>query len=157
MQIWNKSRLFEIKKSSRMKSSYRRLFSKYQRLMQYRKQTSLRLCVNRERIMPAFNWIGMGNSCKPMAVSFQCMTKFTTKKKKSSFSPVMVCNSIFHYNPLGSSSTFLRLGFTPWDSGLHELNCFPWEWLKSWPMDTYECEHLEKGSLQMKLIAMRPY
>ena len=29
--------------------------------------------------------IGMGNTCKPMAVSFQCMTKFTTnlKKKKS--------------------------------------------------------------------------
>ena len=26
--------------------------------------------------------IGMGNTCKPMAVSFQCMTKFTTKKKK---------------------------------------------------------------------------
>ena len=25
--------------------------------------------------------IGMGNTCKPMAVSFQCMTKFTTKKK----------------------------------------------------------------------------
>ena len=25
----------------------------------------------------------MGNTCKPMAVSFQCMTKFTTKKKKS--------------------------------------------------------------------------
>ena len=24
--------------------------------------------------------IGMGNTCKPMAVSFQCMTKFTTKK-----------------------------------------------------------------------------
>ena len=24
----------------------------------------------------------MGNTCKPMAVSFQCMTKFTTKKKK---------------------------------------------------------------------------
>ena len=23
----------------------------------------------------------MGNTCKPMAVSFQCMTKFTTKKK----------------------------------------------------------------------------
>ena len=82
MQIWNKSRLFEIKKSSRMKSSYRRLFSKYQRLMQYRKQTSLRLCANRERIMPAFNRIRMGNSCKPMAVSFQCMTKFTTNKKK---------------------------------------------------------------------------
>ena len=26
--------------------------------------------------------IGMGNTCKPMAVSFQCMTKFTTKKKR---------------------------------------------------------------------------
>ena len=28
--------------------------------------------------------IGMGNTCKPMAVSFQCMTKSTTKKKKKS-------------------------------------------------------------------------
>ena len=27
--------------------------------------------------------IGMGNTCKPMAVSFQCMTKFTTNQKKS--------------------------------------------------------------------------
>ena len=26
--------------------------------------------------------IGMGNTCKPMSVSFQCMTKFTTNKKK---------------------------------------------------------------------------
>ena len=26
--------------------------------------------------------IGMGNTCKPMAVSFQCMIKFTTNKKK---------------------------------------------------------------------------
>ena len=26
--------------------------------------------------------IGMGNICKPMAVSFQCMTKSTTIKKK---------------------------------------------------------------------------
>ena len=26
--------------------------------------------------------IGMGNTCKPMDVSFQCMTKSTTKKKK---------------------------------------------------------------------------
>ena len=26
--------------------------------------------------------IGMGNTCKPMAVSFQCMTKITTKKEK---------------------------------------------------------------------------
>ena len=27
--------------------------------------------------------IGMGNTCKPMAVSFQCMTKFTTNKNKN--------------------------------------------------------------------------
>ena len=26
--------------------------------------------------------IGMGNTCKPMAVSFQCMTKFTTHTQK---------------------------------------------------------------------------
>ena len=26
--------------------------------------------------------IGMGNTCKHMAVSFQCMTKFTTNKKR---------------------------------------------------------------------------
>ena len=26
--------------------------------------------------------IGMGNTCKPMAVSFHCMTKSTTIKKK---------------------------------------------------------------------------
>ena len=30
--------------------------------------------------------IGMGNTCKPMAVSFQCMTKSTTIKKKSNHS-----------------------------------------------------------------------
>ena len=29
--------------------------------------------------------IGMGNTCKPMAVLFQCMTKFTTNKKKKNF------------------------------------------------------------------------
>ena len=33
--------------------------------------------------------IGMGNTCKPMAVSFQCMTKFTTNKKKSLFSQLV--------------------------------------------------------------------
>ena len=27
--------------------------------------------------------IGMGNTCKPMADSFQCMTKTTTIKKKN--------------------------------------------------------------------------
>ena len=27
--------------------------------------------------------IGMGNTCKPMAVSFQCMTKSTTNKNNN--------------------------------------------------------------------------
>ena len=30
--------------------------------------------------------IGMGKTCEPKAFSFQCMTKFTTKKKKRMFS-----------------------------------------------------------------------
>ena len=38
--------------------------------------------------------IGMGNTCKPMAVSFQCMTKSTTNKKKrereTAFSPLYI-------------------------------------------------------------------
>ena len=42
--------------------------------------------------------IGMGNTCKPMAVSFQCMTKSTTKKKKKnnhmSKCPFAICNII---------------------------------------------------------------
>ena len=29
--------------------------------------------------------IGMGNTCEPKAFSFQCMTKFTTKKKKKEY------------------------------------------------------------------------
>ena len=32
----------------------------------------------------------MGNTCKPMAVSFQCMTKFTTNEKKNK------CLFVFH-------------------------------------------------------------
>ena len=41
--------------------------------------------------------IGMGNTCKPLAVSFQCMTKSTTNKKKkkkkrrSLVNPVLWC------------------------------------------------------------------
>ena len=33
--------------------------------------------------------IGMGNTCKPMAVSFQCMTKFTTKKKQNKLHQIL--------------------------------------------------------------------
>ena len=41
--------------------------------------------------------IGMGNTCKPMAVSFQCMTKSTTIKKKMDLSLkyiISTCNYI---------------------------------------------------------------
>ena len=39
--------------------------------------------------------IGMGNTCKPMAVSFQCMTKFTTnKKKKKKFPQSVVIHTV---------------------------------------------------------------
>ena len=40
--------------------------------------------------------IGMGNTCKSMAVLFQCMTKFTTnrkkkkKKRRESLSPIQI-------------------------------------------------------------------
>ena len=33
--------------------------------------------------------IGMGNTCKPLAVSFQCMTKSTSNKKKKKFLPII--------------------------------------------------------------------
>ena len=47
--------------------------------------------------------IGMGNTCKPMAVSFQCMTKSTTKKKKKKKSLSLV--SIYFYQIPSSVST----------------------------------------------------
>ena len=44
--------------------------------------------------------IGMGNTCKPMGVSFQCMTKFTTNKKKKEklYTCVCVCSSKYLYS-----------------------------------------------------------
>ena len=48
--------------------------------------------------------IEMGNTCKPMAVSFQCMTKSTTIKKKKRRTEsshvslaLCVCSDIFLY------------------------------------------------------------
>ena len=45
--------------------------------------------------------IGMGNTCKSMAISFQCMTKFTTNKKKIIIKKkrkdmVQMCKSVGH-------------------------------------------------------------
>ena len=44
--------------------------------------------------------IGMGKTCKPKAVSFQCMTKFTTNKKKNVklYSDIIIT---FKWNPQG--------------------------------------------------------
>ena len=47
--------------------------------------------------------IGMGNTCKPMAVSFQCMTKFTTNKKINKYETKKKKNTqvyiiILHYD-----------------------------------------------------------
>ena len=39
--------------------------------------------------------IGMGNTCKPLAVSFQCMTKSTTNKKKKEKKKLI---SLFNYS-----------------------------------------------------------
>ena len=33
--------------------------------------------------------IGMGNTCKPMAVPFKCMTKSTTNKKKRRYNRIL--------------------------------------------------------------------
>ena len=44
--------------------------------------------------------IGMGNTCKPLPVSFQCMTKSTTnkkKKKKKNMVEVESLNSVNTY------------------------------------------------------------
>ena len=46
--------------------------------------------------------IGMGNACKPMAVSFPCMTKFTTNKKGKK-------NKLYFSTDLLSSVNFLCL------------------------------------------------
>ena len=40
--------------------------------------------------------IGMGNTCKPMAVSFQCMTKSTTNKKKKERKKIRGTKGTFH-------------------------------------------------------------
>ena len=46
--------------------------------------------------------IGMGNTCKPMALSFQCMTKFTTNKKKMNYTLYIlidISHSKIHFDP----------------------------------------------------------
>ena len=57
--------------------------------------------------------IGMGNTCKPMAVSFQYMTKFTTKKKinpVSNFNFKLSGNLISFYSLTSLDQYGLELG-----------------------------------------------
>ena len=52
--------------------------------------------------------IGMGNTCKPLAVSFQCMTKSTTNKKKKKKKELVSSVQIsFHLNLPSVVKTFL--------------------------------------------------
>ena len=52
--------------------------------------------------------IGMGNTCKPMAVSFQCMTKSTTikKKKKKNFPQFAVIHTIKGFSIINEAEVF---------------------------------------------------
>ena len=47
--------------------------------------------------------IGMGNTCKPLAVSFQCMTKSTTNKKKKKAKKIAEFDNLY----CGSSQIML--------------------------------------------------
>ena len=56
--------------------------------------------------------IGMGNTCKPMAVSFQCMTKPTTIKKKKKKKEDSIFISLFPniiYTVFSLPSIFLAI------------------------------------------------
>ena len=58
--------------------------------------------------------IRMGNTCKPMADSFQCMTKFTTNKKKKNKkdlrSSAFFCSLVFYHI---LSAVSLSLPYSP--------------------------------------------
>ena len=66
--------------------------------------------------------IGMGNTCKPMAVSFQCMTKSTTKKKKRDVSLIAGSGSApggGHGNPLQYSCLENPMDRGAWQATVH--------------------------------------
>ena len=58
--------------------------------------------------------IGMGNTCKPMAVSFQCMTKFTTNKKKKRKSLIKTKKPIRGMCMCAQLLSCVQLFATPW-------------------------------------------
>ena len=56
--------------------------------------------------------IGMGNTCKPMAVLFQCMTKFTTNKKKKKGKKKKESSPAPQFKSISSSALSLLYGPT---------------------------------------------
>ena len=62
----------------------------------------------------------MGNTCKPMAVSFQCIRKFTTNKKNESFNIVSL---IFFFRPTYATPKVLeKAGLTMNDIDAFEFH-----------------------------------
>ena len=55
--------------------------------------------------------IEMGNTCKPMGVSFQCVTKFTTNKKKKMIGAFQVAP--VEKNPLANAGDISDVGWIP--------------------------------------------
>ena len=69
--------------------------------------------------------IGMGNTCKPMAVSFQCMTKFTTNKKKN-FKKRVGHNLVTKQHISGRSLPVVEFGLRCNFLFLH-VSCMTWD------------------------------
>ena len=51
--------------------------------------------------------IGMGKTCEPKAFSFQCMTKFTTNKKKKELASVVMLSQLPFSQLLACSQQFV--------------------------------------------------
>ena len=65
--------------------------------------------------------IGMGNTCKPMAVSFQCMTKFTTNKKKEWEKKIVQVNLFTEQNVTDVENKFMVTSGERWKGIIWEI------------------------------------
>ena len=72
--------------------------------------------------------IGMGNTCKPMAVSFQCMAKFTTNKKNKK-----IYNIKYQFN----NTKLLKPTFKKGISIFLQNKYFPLPFLKNIPQKIF--------------------
>ena len=92
----------------------------------------------------------MGNTCKPMAVSFQCMTKFTTNKKKLKKKESQFLAHVLQFTSLHNSLLSLDTKFN------EQKHFFPYTYLTSliYPTTTDICI-CDSQSYQGKLIKWR--